>query len=160
MSWGRLPPVQANAPVIRGERTCWNSNPSIARSPAASSVSRLPLSRTEPRAWPPSGTQLGRGIALLPGHGEQQRVEADQAVGHQRERHLAGVRRAPSRGVPAPAAARALPFGVGGIHPDDAVARSAPRAKTLSMVHSRTRLRVSASSQLAFGRAEGVDAAR
>ncbi len=157
VSWGRFPPVQTNSPDSRGARACWNSNRSMARLPAASRVSRLPLSRTAPRARPPSGTQVGRGVALLLGDGEQQRVEADEAVRHQGEFHLAGVRGGPSQAARA-GRRRALPLRVGGIHLDDAV--PAPTAREDAVERPLAQPAPGERElHFAFRRPEGVDAA-
>src|SRR6185436_4872409 len=64
------------------------------------------------------------GIALLPSDRHEQRVEPDEAVGRESEAHPARMWRRPAERSPA-GRARALPFGVRGIHADDAVAHAA-----------------------------------
>ena len=88
---GRRPPSQLSVAGDPRRARCAATRSRRPRaSPSACSESRLPASSTRPAARPLSGRASARGIALLPGRREQQRVEPDQAVGREVEAHPPG----------------------------------------------------------------------
>ncbi len=146
---GRRPPSQENAAVTSGDRYCWNSSCSRTRFPEASRVSRLRASCTVPVAVPPRGTNSGtvsRSRPVVASSSESKPIRLSAT----RENCIWPPCGDAQPKVPAPAAL--APF-----HSAYAVSSRMtlswipPRAKTLSIIHSRTRPRVRATWRSASG---------
>ncbi len=125
----------------------------------AGGVQRVQASREpdRPARGPAELREVWGGVPRHPGGGQEERVEADEAVGEQRELHLAAVRRGPAQGARA-GGTRALPLGVRRVHPDHAVADAAATEEAVDfpLANPASRQR---DLELAFRRAKRVDAA-